>query len=93
MFLSPRIRIEENLKIVGQTTHTRFPLGTIDDHVAGMIHVKDQFIHRTARYGGLIDQNDILFVPEAAFDALLREFQQSRTHMAIVVDEYGGTAA
>jgi CBS domain containing-hemolysin-like protein len=38
-------------------------------------------------------KREILFVPESRpLDALLREFQQSRTHMAIVVDEYGGTA-
>ena len=96
-FLSLANSIEENLKTVGQTTHTRFPLGTIDiDHVAGMIHVKDLFIHRDRLRTSedLVEiKRDILFVPESRpLDALLREFQQSRTHMAIVVDEYGGTA-
>jgi CBS domain containing-hemolysin-like protein len=97
VFLSLANSIEENLKIVGQTTHTRFPLGTIDvDHVAGMIHVKDLFIHRDRLRTSedLVEiKRDILFVPESRpLDALLREFQQSRTHMAIVIDEYGGTA-
>jgi CBS domain containing-hemolysin-like protein len=97
VFLSLANSIEDNLKIVGQTTHTRFPLGTIDiDHVAGMIHVKDLFIHRDRLRTSedLVEiKRDILFVPESRpLDALLREFQHSRTHMAIVVDEYGGTA-
>ncbi len=97
VYLSLARSMEENLKIIGQTTHTRFPLGTVDiDHVAGMIHVKDLFLRRDhlRTSEDLVDiKRDILFVPESRpLDALLREFQQSRTHMAIVVDEYGGTA-
>jgi CBS domain containing-hemolysin-like protein len=97
VFLSLASSLEENLTLVGQTTHTRFPLGTIDiDHVAGMIHVKDLFLNRDRLRSSedLVEiKRDILFVPESRpLDALLREFQQSRTHMAIVVDEYGGTA-
>ncbi len=38
-------------------------------------------------------RNSVLFIPESKkIDELLREFQLKRTHMAIVVDEYGGTA-
>ena len=97
VFVSIARSLEENLKIIGQTKHSRFPLGTIDiDHVAGMIHVKDLFLRRDQLRTSedLVDiKRDILFVPESRpLDALLREFQQSRTHMAIVVDEYGGTA-
>ena len=97
VFLSLSRSMAENLEIIGQTTHTRFPLGTIDvDHVAGMIHVKDLFLRRDQLRTSedLVEiKRDILFVPESRpLDALLREFQLSRTHMAIVVDEYGGTA-
>ncbi len=97
VYLSLARSMQENLTIIGQTTHTRFPLGTIDvDHVAGMIHVKDLFLRRDRLRTSedLVEiKRDILFVPESRpLDALLREFQQSRTHMAIVVDEYGGTA-
>jgi len=97
VYLSLARSMEENFKIIGQTTHTRFPLGTIDiDHVAGMVHVKDLFLRRDhlKTSEDLVEiKRDILFVPESRpLDALLREFQQSRTHMAIVVDEYGGTA-
>ena len=97
VYLSLARSLEENLQIIGQTTHTRFPLATIDiDHVAGMIHVKDLFLRRDKLRTSedLVEiKRDILYVPESRpLDALLREFQQSRTHMAIVVDEYGGTA-
>jgi CBS domain containing-hemolysin-like protein len=89
--------LEENFKVIAQSTHTRFPLATIDiDHVAGMVHVKDLFLRRDQLRSSedLVEiKRDILFVPESRpLDALLREFQQNRTHMAIVVDEYGGTA-
>jgi len=61
-----------------------------------MIHVKDLFLKRDQLRSSedLVEiKRDILFVPESRpLDALLREFQHSRTHMAIVVDEYGGTA-
>ncbi|HXJ34966.1 MAG TPA: hemolysin family protein [Candidatus Eisenbacteria bacterium] len=97
VYLSLARPLEDNVKIIAQTTHTRFPLATIDiDHVAGMIHVKDLFLRRDQLKSSedLVDiKREILFVPESRpLDALLREFQQNRTHMAIVVDEYGGTA-
>jgi CBS domain containing-hemolysin-like protein len=97
VYLSLARSLDENLAIISQTTHTRFPLGTIDiDHVAGMVHVKDLFLRRDGLRTSedLVEiKRDILFVPESRpLDALLREFQHSRTHMAIVVDEYGGTA-
>ena len=97
VYLSLARSLEENFDVIAQTTHTRFPLATIDiDHVAGMIHVKDLFLRRDKLLSSedLVElKRDILFVPESRpLDALLREFQQNRTHMAIVVDEYGGTA-
>jgi CBS domain containing-hemolysin-like protein len=61
-----------------------------------MIHAKDLF----QPVEGLHDANDllrlkrdILFVPESRpLELLQRDFQQRRVHMAIVVDEYGGTS-
>jgi CBS domain containing-hemolysin-like protein len=97
VYLSLARSLEENYAVISQTTHTRFPLATIDiDHVAGMVHVKDLFLRRDQLKTSedLVEiKREILFVPESRpLDALLREFQHSRTHMAIVVDEYGGTA-
>jgi magnesium and cobalt exporter, CNNM family len=96
-YLSLARPMEENLAVVTQSANTRFPLATTDiDHVVGMVHVKDLF-NRRAELRTSEDlatvKREILFVPETRpLDALQRDFQQRRTHMAIVVDEYGGTS-
>jgi CBS domain containing-hemolysin-like protein len=96
-YLSLTRALEENLAVTTQSAHTRFPLAATDiDHVVGMVHVKDLFNRRdqlksSEDLGSL--KREILFVPETrTLDALQRDFQQRRTHMAIVVDEYGGTS-
>jgi CBS domain containing-hemolysin-like protein len=96
-YLSTARALEENLAVITQGAHTRFPLASGDiDHVIGMIHVKDLFIRRDRLRSSedLVEmKREILFVPETRpLDALQRDFQQRRTHMAIVVDEYGGTS-
>ncbi len=75
--------------------HSRIPLyqETID-HVVGLLYVKD------LSAPGAGDPLDLrllarptFYVPEVMkISELLREFQRRKTHMAIVVDEYGGTA-
>ena len=96
-YLSLARSLEENMAVITQTTATRYPLASTDiDHVIGMIHVKDLFVRRdqiksSADLAAI--KREILFVPETRrLDALQRDFQQHRTHMAIVVDEYGGTS-
>ncbi len=96
-YLSLDRSLEENFAVVTQTAHTRFPLATADiDHVVGMVHVKDLFNRRDQVRSSedlMAVKREILFVPETRpLDALQRDFQQRRTHMAIVVDEYGGTS-
>jgi CBS domain containing-hemolysin-like protein len=97
IFLSLLHPLAQNLETIRQTQHTRYPLCSDDiDHVVGMIHAKDLF----QPVEGLHDANDllrlkrdILFVPESRpLELLQRDFQQRRVHMAIVVDEYGGTS-
>ena len=89
--------LEENLAVVTQDAYTRFPLASSDiDHVIGMVHVKDLFNRRDQLRSSedlTAIKREILFVPETQpLDSLQRQFQQSRTHIAIVVDEYGGTS-
>jgi CBS domain containing-hemolysin-like protein len=84
--------LEENLAVVTQAAATRFPLCSSDiDHVIGMVHVKDLFNRRDQLRSAedlLAIKREILFVPETRpLDLLQRDFQQRRTHMAIVVDE------
>lgn len=96
-YLSLARPLDENLAVINQTQHTRFPLVSTDiDHVLGMLHIKDLF-HRRDQLSTSSDlvplKRDILFVPESRpLDALQHDFQHGHTHMAIVVDEYGGTA-
>ncbi len=78
-------------------SHTKFPVYEGDlDHILGVAHVKDlvRVQHgerRTATVRGLI--RETLFVPDTLrLDNLLQEFRAKRQHLAIVLDEYGGTA-
>jgi len=85
------------LETARREAYTRYPLvrEQLDD-VVGIIHTRELF----AAADELKDPADLerlarppLFVPESApADELLSQFQQRRLHMAIVVDEYGGTA-
>ncbi len=88
---------EENLAIARESGHTRFPLcdGGLD-HILGIIIIKD-VIWKLEDPDNLINLYDlkrpILFIPEGKpVDQILREFQSNKNHMAIVVDEYGGTS-
>ena len=93
-YLDVRKSLEENLELVRQQKHTRFPLceGALD-RVLGLIHVKDLFWNYEM-LGPVLDlkmlKRPTLFVPEnKAIDSLLAEFRESQIHMAIVVDEFG----
>ncbi len=97
VYLSLSHPLHENLEIIRQSQHTRYPLCDADvDHVVGMIHSKDLLLPAE----GLKEptdllkiKRDILFVPESrSLELLQRDFQQRHVHMAIVVDEYGGTS-
>src|SRR3954447_21669645 len=94
--LSSTKSIQENLEIIGISKHTRYPLceGTLDQTI-GLIHVKDLFLAQLGGPGKPLDQlkRDILFVPEnSTVDALLSQFIEHKTHMAVVLDEYGGAS-
>ena len=80
-----------------QAEHSRMPVydETID-HVVGLLHVK-ALLNDVATQGKPFALASLLrptfYVPEVMkISALLREFQRRQTHMAIVVDEYGGTS-
>lgn len=93
VFLDRRKSFEENLALARKTEHTRFPLYDGDnDHVVGLVHIKDLF---RLDVGTSIDKvkRNIMMVPEGIpLEKLLREFQKNHQHMALVVDEYGGTS-
>ncbi len=80
------------------SAHSRLPVyrDRIDD-VLGVLYVKDllaDILDDAEPAGGWISRMRPAFYipPTKAIDALLREFRSQRTHIAIVMDEYGGTA-
>ena len=85
------------LNIARESGFSRIPVYETDfDHVAGILFVKDLLGYlkesEDFEWQGLIRTN-VFYVPEAKkIDDLLKEFQLNRSHMAIVVDEYGGSA-
>lgn len=88
---------EETLNFVKTHHHTRFPLCNKDrDHIVGMIHIRDILEHTgEAQNKDFLNKicRKILFVPEnKSISEILNEMMLQRTHLAIVVDEYGGTA-
>ena len=95
-FLSAGMDREDILATIRETGHSRFPYspsGELDD-VAGVILVKELLywllIHDSAAIDWEAVSQEALIVPESSpLPQLLRTFQNSRRHLAIVVDEYG----
>jgi putative hemolysin len=89
--------VEEVMALIMEHGYSRIPLydGTIDN-VVGVLYAKD-FLRYLARGAHPPSLKDIArppyFIPESKkVDELLAEMRLNRVHMAIVVDEYGGTA-
>jgi len=87
---------EQLLEAVVSAGHSRIPVyeGS-PDQIIGVLYVKDLF-RRLARHESVTIRPFLRaaqFVPETKkVDELLREMQKDKVHIAIVVDEYGGTA-
>jgi putative hemolysin len=95
--VSVTIDIEELFRLAETTRFSRLPVyeGSLD-HVIGIVHVRELFRHRHTPPSAFslraLAQLPVL-VPEAKYAAdLLEEMRHRRCHVAIVVDEYGGTA-
>jgi len=75
--------------------HTRYPIYERDlDHIVGMLHVKDLLRRMLANEPvGAGDLRPMPVVPESApLDAVLGTMQRAAAHLAVVIDEHGGTA-
>ncbi len=75
--------------------HTRYPVYAGDlDHIVGMLHVKD--LLRRIITGESITATDVRAIPvvpeTAPLDDVLAVMQRANAHMAVVIDEHGGTA-
>lgn len=85
------------MKQVVESGHSRFPVhGEDKDEILGILLAKDLLRGVVADNGpGTVREllRPAVLIPESKrLDVLLREFRQSRNHMAIVIDEYGGVA-
>jgi CBS domain containing-hemolysin-like protein len=95
--LSTEASMTECLDVAEKTRFSRFPLceGGNLDKAMGAIHFKDLYAMRLKARSGLdlvAAVRKIVYVPETArLETLLRRLLDRRVHLALVVDEYGGT--
>lgn len=84
------------LKCIVENNYSRIPVyQENEDNIRGVLYIKDLLPHlskpATFRWQSLI--RPPYFVPETKkIDDLMREFQENKVHIAIVVDEFGGTS-
>jgi CBS domain containing-hemolysin-like protein len=104
--MTPRIRVEtidaeqpvsDILDAARRTGYSRFPvIGDSADDIRGLVHVKKAVAvpwDRRAKLEAGAIMTDVLRVPETIhLDALLAELREGNLQLAVVLDEYGGTA-
>jgi putative hemolysin len=84
------------IEIINQSGYSRMPVyNETFDKIEGILYIKDLLPHlnniESFNWQSLLRQP--FFIPEnKKIDDLLKEFQKNKVHMAIVVDEYGGTS-
>ena len=89
-------KFHEVIKCIVENNYSRIPVYQDSiDNIRGILYIKDLLPHLskpdTFRWQSLI--RPPYFVPETKkIDDLLREFQENKVHIAIVVDEFGGTS-
>ncbi|ACL21295.1 protein of unknown function DUF21 [Desulfitobacterium hafniense DCB-2] len=87
--------MEEVLETVKTSGHTRYPLCDDDkDNVIGLVHMRDLLSLSESSVKNIGElKRDILIVPEGMpISHLVQKMRVQRTHLAVVVDEFGGTA-
>lgn len=96
--ISVESNIDEMIQIAIQHPYTKFPVYENSlDHVVGIVHLKD--LVRSRHGEDQVDSTardlmrEAIFIPETArLNDLLNRFRARKRHIAIVLDEYGGTA-
>lgn len=100
VFIERNKTLRQALSLGLRSTFSRIPvIGENSDDVVGVIYLKD-IVKRVFEYREAEQQESVedlmrsaYFVPDSKqVDELLRDMQAARVHMAIVIDEYGGTA-
>jgi CBS domain containing-hemolysin-like protein len=94
VYLDLEESFEENVKKALESRHTRFPLcrGHLDNTI-GLVHIKELVpMMRDPQPDLMRIRRDVLNVPEMMqLEKLLNMFLTKHAHLAVVVDEYGGT--
>lgn len=94
--INTKTTLEQAVKVITEFGHSRYPVYLEDkDHIAGILMAKDLLPYTTGLKAKIDNIEPLLrppvIVPESKrVDAMLKEFQQNRFHMAIVIDEFGG---
>jgi CBS domain containing-hemolysin-like protein len=95
--LDTEATIAECLEVAEKTRYSRFPLAEAGDldRTLGVVHIKDLYAMRLkARNGAdlIPAARKLIYVPEMAhLEKVLQLFLERKSHLAIVVDEYGGS--
>jgi len=86
----------EVIRCIVENNYSRIPVYTgSEDHITGILYIKDLLPHlnKPANFRWQTLVRPATFVPETKMiDDLLRDFQAQKVHIAIVVDEFGGTS-
>ncbi len=89
---------QEIARMVNREKFTRYPIYQDDiDHIVGVLHVKDLLAMLDCGTVEGFSLSSILrkpyYVPESKrIDEMFRDMKKNKTHLAVVIDEYGGTA-
>lgn len=96
--ISTKNTLKEALELIREKGVSRLPLYENDlDSILGIIHSKDLLpylrseLEETSINWKTLARKALYVPPTKKIDDLLRDFQREKTHIAIVVDEYGGT--
>jgi len=93
--LNEKTPFKEAAAVFIKENYSRIPVyRATQDDIVGVVHFKDLFRHLYEKKEGTLQDliRPVLFAPETKkISILLKEFQKKQIHMAIIVDEYGGT--
>ncbi|MEV4631281.1 hemolysin family protein [Micromonospora sp. NPDC049523] len=96
VFLNARLTLEEAARLVRAETHTRYPVVDLPhDDVIGFVHLRDVLLHPEEDGRATIREltREVKQLPGSKrVLAALTEMRREGQHLAVVVDEYGGTA-
>ncbi len=90
------IKFSELIDLINESGYSRIPVyDDIPDHIVGILYVKDllPYVGESDDFDWQKLVREAYFVPEnKKIDDLLEEFQEKKTHMAVIIDEYGSMA-